>query len=248
MNPDHYTIEVERIPTGSSKLDEALGGGWPRGRLVEVYGKANSGKRSIVLAGLAEIVKLGWQFDACWIELKSEGFDSAYASKLGWTEQNVTYLTTEAAQRNVIEYTEKCVRTLRYRMIVVSGIDCLKREGDLITRVYTQAIRKLTSAAHATNTCVLFIRETTGPKLASFPIPEDQVLGNVLRFYTSIRVHLAAAPWTDPKKQTAGIVGQGDVVKNKFAPPFARFGYVVLSCSGLVAEEESVGAALAMRE
>jgi len=232
MNPDHINEDVLRISSGAASIDAALGGGWPRGRIVEVFGKRDSGKATLAFTALGGK-------DGAWVELYgmlgAPRFDSSYATACGWQNQQVSYLSNKSAHNRAIEYVEKLVRTGNHDLVVVGGVEHLKRGDDFAQRLCNQQMRKLCGAVMATRTCVMFLREVPTQKAPYFPQIDDCAIGNALKFYASVRVHLAAAPWTDKGK--AGIVGQGDVCKNKYGPVFARFGYVVQHSSGLVAEE-----------
>ena len=236
MNPDHITDTVRRLHSGSAVVDAALGGGWPRGRIVEVYGRANTGKRSVAIAALA-LTDAG-----AWVELHAgeSGFDSSYATACGWQNQSVIYLATEAAHRNALQYVCRTVRSGNHTLLVVSGTNLLKRVDELAARVYSQQMRKLCEAAHASGTCVLFLRDEPDPREFAAGIGHTP-LTNELRYYASTRVRLGAAPWVDHGR--AGILGAGQVVKNKYGDPFARFGYVVQHSRGLVAEDVRAAAA-----
>ena len=240
MNPDNVRgwEAVARISAGAKAIDDVLGGGWPKGRIVEVYGKRNSGKRSLALAALADPHKEAWLYSGAWVELGSDAYDQPYATACGWQQQDVTYLSTDLARRGALEYVEKVVRKGSRALVVVSGAHMLTRGDEVAVRLYDQQMRRLVSAAHATGTCVMFLRD--GDR-QNAPFADDAcAVTNALKYYSTMRVYLSAAPWCD--KGNAGILGQGELVKNKLGPVFARFGFVVQHSRGLLAEDSALAA------
>jgi recombination protein RecA len=238
MNPDRSWESVARISAGAKAIDDVLGGGWPKGRIVEVYGRPNSGKRSLALAALADRAKAAWLYSGAWVELVDGAYDQPYATACGWQQQDVTYLSTDLARRGALEYVEKVVRKGSRLLVVVSGAHALVSSDDIACRLYDQQMRRLVSAAHATGTCVMFLRD--GERQSAPFVSDACAVGNALKYYSSVRVHLAAASWCD--KGNAGIVGQGELVKNKLGPAFARFGFVVQHSRGLLAGDSALAA------
>lgn len=214
-------MEESFIVSGNQAIDEALGGGYPSGKLIELFGSPNTGKRTIALEACKQQGSA-----ALWLELGgSDRYDEGYAKRIGWVPQTITF-----TQPNIsaLHYLERAIRTGIYRLIVVTASELFKAPTGVDLRVLSQQVRKLCSVADATRTTIIFLSD----RLPHNPYQDDAPMLSVLKYYCGVRVHLLSSQWHHRKK--SGLVGQGQVVKHKWHPPFNRFPYEILHSNGLV--------------
>ncbi len=223
--------EVEQVPvisTGSPSLDQALGvGGYPRGRIVEIYGPEASGKTTLTLHAIAECQKTGGV--AAFIDAE-HALDVRYAKALG-VDPTRLLLSQPDNGEQALEITETLIRSTSVDLIVIDSVAALvpkaEIEGDmgdphmgLQARLMSQALRKLTSIAHKTNTTVMFINQLRMKIGVMFGSPETTTGGKALKYYSSIRLDIRRIGALKHGDRILGNRTRVKVVKNKFAPPF----------------------------
>ncbi len=222
-------MNVETFPSGSIGLDIALGGGIPRGRIIEVFGPESSGKTTLALHMVSEIQKLGGV--AGFVDAE-HALDPAYAKNIGVDIDNL-YISQPDSGEQALEITETMVRSGAMDIIVVDSVAALvpKAEIDgvmgdchvgLQARLMSQALRKLTGAISKTNCTVVFINQLREKVGVMFGNPETTTGGRALKFYSSVRLDVRRI---EAVKQSGEIVANKTrvkVVKNKVAPPFKQ--------------------------
>lgn len=222
-----HKVKVECIPTGSLSLDIALGGGIPKGRIIEIYGPESSGKTTLTLHAIAEIQKQGGT--AAFIDAE-HALDPQYAQRIGVNTENLLLSQPDNGEQ-ALEITETLVRSNAVDLIVVDSVAALvpraEIEGDmgdshmgLQARLMSQALRKLTGVISRSNATVIFINQIRMKIGVMFGNPETTTGGNALKFYASVRMDIRR---TGQIKQGDEIIGNRTkvkVVKNKIAPPF----------------------------
>ncbi len=224
-------VPIETIPTGSLSLDVALGGGIPRGRIVEIYGPESSGKTTLSLHIIAEAQKTGGQ--AAFIDAE-HAMDPVYAGKIGVDLDNLLVSQPDSGEQ-ALEIVETLVRSNALDVVVVDSVAALtpraEIEGDmgdahmgLQARLMSQALRKLTGAISKSKTTVIFVNQIRMKIGVMFGNPETTTGGNALKFYSSVRMEIRnigkIENGTGDQKQIQGNRARVKVVKNKIAPPF----------------------------
>ena len=225
---DEAIEEVEAIPTGSLGLDIALGiGGFPRGRVIEIYGPESSGKTTLAIHAIAEAQKKGGM--AAFIDAE-HAFDRYYAEKLGVDTENLLISQPDNGEQ-ALEITDSLIRSGALDIIVIDSVAALtpksEIEGEmgdskmgLHARLMSQALRKLTGTISKTGTTCIFINQLREKIGVMFGNPETTTGGNALKFYASVRIDIRRSSQIKDTEKVLGNRVKIKVVKNKVAPPF----------------------------
>jgi recombination protein RecA len=226
-------INVATIPTGSISLDLALGGGLPKGRVIEVYGPESSGKTTLALHSVAEFQKQGGQ--AAFVDAE-HALDPEYAAKIGVNVDDLLISQPDTGEQ-ALEIVETLVRSNAVDVIVIDSVAALtpraEIEGEmggslpgLQARLMSQALRKLTAVVAKSGTTLIFLNQIRMKIGVMFGNPETTTGGNALKFYASVRLDIRRIGRVDTgtgdDKQTIGNATRVKVVKNKVAPPFRQ--------------------------
>ena len=227
---DERIQDVEVIPTGSVGLNYALGvGGYPKGRIIEIYGPESSGKTTLAIHAIAEAQKAGGI--AAIIDAE-HAFDRFYAAGLGVDVDNL-WISQPDNGEQALEIAEQLIRSSAIDIIVIDSVAALtpkaEIEGDmgenkvgLQARLMSQALRKLTSAISKTNTTCIFINQLREKIGVMFGSPETTTGGNALKFYASVRIDIRPSSLIKDGETILGKQTKVKVLKNKVAPPFRR--------------------------
>ena len=224
---ENHKVDVELLPSGCLSLDIALGGGYPKGRIIEIYGPESSGKTTLTLHAIAEIQKQGGT--AAFIDAE-HALDPAYAKKLGVDTENLLVAQPDYGEQ-ALEITETLVRSNAVDLIVVDSVAALvpqaEIDGDmgdahmgLQARLMSQALRKLTGIINKSKATVIFINQIRMKIGVMFGNPETTTGGNALKFYASVRADIRRTAQIKSGDDVIGNRTKVKIVKNKIAAPF----------------------------